>query len=611
MSQPVEDQPDVPGTESGDAENKCRPLRIWPPVLLLLIMLVARYVPVLIEDGPPNLWMASAFGPLLCSLLILLWWLALSRATAKERIVGGLGIVAAAGISLALIHHTMKGPAIMVLTIPMGAAAFAIGAILLAKKLSFRRTIVAVVLSLFGFGYSTLLRSDGMWGGSFAMGLHWRWVESAEEKMLAQRASEPKETEPAVSPEVLQAWLMEPEWPSFRGANRDGRYQGPELFADWSAAAPEEQWAVPVGPGWSSFCVAGNLLFTQEQRGDQEAVVCFTADSGSEVWSHEIASRFDDPLGGPGPRATPTLVGEAIFALGANGELMRLNAVTGELVWQKDLRKVAERDPPMWGFCSSPLVVDSTVIVHAGGKGDLGTIAFDAESGDVKWSAAAGEHSYSSPQLCTVNSENYIAVLSDDGLNLLEPTSGTDKLQYEWKHSGYRALQPQVIDGNSILLPTGVGAGTRCLRISSTDDGLEAEDLWTSRDLKPDFNDLVISQQHAFGFDGSIFTCIDLTTGKRTWKGGRYGKGQVLLLEASGLLVVAAESGELILLKVNAEKHEELAKIPGLPGKTWNHPVVVGDRLFIRNSEQARCLKLPVVEVSADRQAVGDVSARN
>jgi len=240
------------------------------------------------------------------------------------------------------------------------------------------------------------------------------------------------------------------------------------------------------------------------------------------------------------------------------------------------------------------LVVGDTVIVHAGGTADKGTLAFETSTGELKWCAAAGEHSYSSPQLCRLHGEEFVAVLSDAGLNLLDPMTGAVALDYKWKHEGYRALQPQVINGDSILLPTGVGTGTRCIRVSKTDSGLQAAEIWTSRDLKSDFNDFVVFEGHLYGFDGAIFTCLDLATGKRTWKGGRYGKGQVLLLEASGLLLVASETGQLVLLKADPTAHQELATRQVLDGKTWNHPVVVGDRLFVRNSEQAACLRLPL-----------------
>jgi hypothetical protein len=139
-----------------------------------------------------------------------------------------------------------------------------------------------------------------------------------------------------------------------------------------------------------------------------------------------------------------------------------------------------------------------------------------------------------------------------------------------------------------------MGTGTRLVQIVSEGGSLRGEEIWTSRDMKPDFNDLVIHDGHAYGFDNSIFACIDLKDGKRKWKGGRYEKGQALLLADSGLIIVTSERGELVLLRANPERHEELAKLTPLQGKTWNHPVVFGDRLVIRNAEEAICYELGV-----------------
>jgi outer membrane protein assembly factor BamB len=326
-----------------------------------------------------------------------------------------------------------------------------------------------------------------------------------------------------------------------------------------------------------------------------ETVVCYAADSGAEIWTQKIESRFSDPLGGPGPRATPTLADGSLFVQGANGQLQCLDPKTGKKVWNQDLREIADREPPMWGFSSSPLVVGSLVIVYAGGAGEKGTLAFDTASGKLEWSAAAGDHSYSSPLLCNIGDDESVLMLTNAGIDLLDPQSGQKRLSYEWKHNGYRALQPQVIDGDSLIVPTGMGTGTRRIRISKNGEELSVDDLWTSRFFKPDFNDFVVHDGRAYGFNGSIFTCIDLASGKRDWKGGHYGKGQVLLLAESALLLVATEYGEVVLLKASPSGHQELTKFRALEGKTWNHPVVIGDRLYIRNAQEAACYRLPLV----------------
>ena len=583
----------TPQSDTGETSNSLRPLRVWPALLFIVGIAVARWLPSLWLDGPANLWMSSAFGPILFSLCILLWWVVASRASVLERFVGLIGCVgSAAAICTFGLDKSMMGPAIMILTIPMGMTLFALAAATFGKQLSFKRTIVAVLLAAMGFGFSTLLRNDGMWG-DFAMGLDWRWNETPEQQMLAARENQETVAIGEVT-DALEDTLADPEWPGFRGGDRTSRATGMKLSADWDSNKPQELWKVAIGPGWGSFAVAGNLLFTQEQRGPMECIVCYDADTGREVWSCEIQSRFDEAIGGPGPRATPTLANGQLFAMGAEGFLVRVNPANGEIVWQKDLREVADREPPMWGFSSSPLVINNAVIVHAGGGGDKGVIAFDVETGDVVWSVPAGGHSYSSAQLATVDGRRTVIVPTDTGVTFINPANGELQLEYEWKHNGYRALQPQVVDGDSVLIPTGQGTGTRRIQMTTDGDGFAAEELWTSRDLKPDYNDFVVYDGHIYGFDGTIFTCVDLETGKRKWKGGRYGKGQVLLVEDSGLLLVASEKGEAVLLRADSDGKDELAKFEAIEGKTWNHPVMVANRLYIRNGQEAACYELPV-----------------
>jgi outer membrane protein assembly factor BamB len=559
---------------------------------LLLAMPVIRAVPSLLDDIPQWLLFVVAAGPMLLGLLILVWWVTLSRARWSESLFGLLGVSAAFAISLALLHRSMLDTVpIVIVMIPLGLAGFAIGLVLLANRPPLVRSITAVLLAAIGFGYAATQRNDGMWG-DYALELDWRWKPTPEERRLAAAGGA---AELDLSTEQFQQWIAAPAWPEFRGPQRDGVSRGPAIDTDWASHPPELIWKIPVSPAWSSFAVAGPLLFTQEQRGAMESVVCYAAETGREVWVQQIESRFEESMGGPGPRATPTIADGGLFALGANGQLMRLDPRDGTIVWQTDLRQVADRKPPEWGFSSSPLVVDSLVIVHAGGKEDKGTLAFDIANGDLKWSAPAGDHSYSSPQLETVAGEPAVLMLTNTGLSLLDPSSGRVKLEHPWPHEGYRVLQPQVIDGSSILMAAGLGTGSGRIRISGDAPDWTSSEEWVSRFLKPDFNDFVIHNGYLYGFDRNMFTCIDLATGERMWKQGRYGSGQVLLLEKSAALLVISEQGRVVLLKADPEGQQELGEFQALDGKTWNHPVLVNDRLYLRNGNEAACYRLPML----------------
>ena len=578
--------------------RKFRPLRVWPAWLFLVLIVLARIVPQYLEGGLSTYWPISMFGPLLGCLLLLIWWVAASRATWKERLFGFLGLIGGLAIIVALAHPTMRGPATMNLTLPMGMVLFAVTAALLASGWPVVRTGVALLAAFVGFGYSTLLRSEGM-TGEYALDTRWRWTSSAEESMLATRPPASTNTAlPAQNDSISSDSLANPEWPAFRGADRAGRSPAPQIATNWSSNPPRQVWKIAVGPAWSSFSVAGNFLFTQEQRGPAETVVCYDAQSGREVWHRQVEARFDDPMGGPGPRATPTIADGGLFVMGATGICLRLDPATGAIIWQQDLKSLAGREaPPMWGFSASPLVIGSVVILYAGGASDKGLLALDAATGTVRWSVATGNEGYSSPQLNTIAGEDLVLMLSNDGLVCVEPATGKVRLNYEWKFKGYRALQPTVVAG-TILLPTSMNAGTRAIRITKKEGELSAEELWTSPQLNPDFTDFVEHQGFLYGIDGGIFTCADLKTGEQKWKGGRYGKGQVLLLENSGMLLVSAEDGRVVLVGADPGDHTEFGSFKALEGKTWNHPVVVGSRLYLRNAQEAACFELPLARKS-------------
>ncbi len=538
--------------------------------------------------------MVASFVPALLGIMILAWWLTFSRATWGEKLFGLTGVIAAIASAVFLADKSMLGPPIIVLTVPTAVAAFAMTLVLLSRTQAFHRTVMAVVSAFLLAGFSTLLKNDGA-KGDFSFGFDWRWRPTPEEVFLTNRQTRTSSAQTLPTAESF----ANPAWPGFRGPNRDGIQRGLMFASDWQRSPPNELWRIKLGPAWSSFAVADNYLITQEQRGEREAIVCYAADTGHEAWVQEVKSRFFDALGGLGPRATPTIADGGVYALGAEGWLVKLNAVDGSVLWRADLREITQQPPPMWGFSCSPLVVGNIVVVHAAGNDNKGIIAFDCQDGKMRWSVPADKSSYSSLHLTRYFDQQQIVFLGSHGATFLDPSTGNTLLDHEFKISGYRALQPVVVDSQRMLF-TSESAGSRLIELSPTASGLDATVVWTSRNLKPDFNDLVVHEGMAFGFDGAILACIDLKDGSRRWRKGRYGKGQVLLLEDSRLLLVISEMGELVALAASPDEYRELARLKVLEGKTWNHPVVVGDRLYLRNSVEAVCYQLPQVTGSEE-----------
>jgi len=231
--------------------------------------------------------------------------------------------------------------------------------------------------------------------------------------------------------------------------------------------------------------------------------------------------------------------------------------------------------------------------VFAGGEGDKGLLAYRADTGEPAWQVATGHGSYSSPHLAFFEGEPQVLCLSDGGLIAVEPESGNVLWKYGSAAAGAPiSLQPHPLGDSQIVIPSAADFGLATLEVKRNEGAWVAEKLWPSRGLHPSFNDFVIHNGAAYGFDEAIFGCVDVTTGKRLWKGGRFGHGQVLALADQDLLAVVAETGEVVLLKANPKKLEELCRFQAIEGKTWNHPALVRGRLFVRNAEEMACYEL-------------------
>jgi outer membrane protein assembly factor BamB len=241
---------------------------------------------------------------------------------------------------------------------------------------------------------------------------------------------------------------------------------------------------------------------------------------------------------------------------------------------------------PGWGFAGSPLIIGDLVVVAASGK----LIAYEAATGIPRWQGPSGGDSYSSPHLATLDGVQQILLTSSFGITSVTPTDGTVLWKYAW-HSDTRIMQPAVIPDGLLMS----GGGVRRIAVSHASDesgDWKVEERWTSTGLKPGFNDFVVHEGHVYGFDGGILACIDLKDGARKWKGGRYGFGQLILLRDQGVLLVLSEEGKLALVKATPNQFTELAHFPAIEGKTWNHPVLIDNRLLVRNGEEMVAFRL-------------------
>jgi outer membrane protein assembly factor BamB len=587
-----------------------KPLRVWPGVVIVILQWLVRFVlPVVAPEAMPY----GMLGGLAGGLAIVVWWAFLSRAPRSERL-GAIVLITLALFATSRIVHESIATGAMGMLFPILAAPILSLALvawaMAAPRLSNgprRATMVATIL--LACGVLTLVRTGGL-TGNYVNDLNWRWTKSPEERLLSQTDGKPaalpsapapakapqerfvaKENQPAALPPTPPAAKKGADWPGFRGPRRDGVIPGVQIKTDWIASPPVELWRRPIGPGWSSFAVHDGLLYTQEQRGDEEVVACYKLTTGEPVWRHRDSVRFWESNGGAGPRATPTLSNGRVYALGATGILNALDARDGAVVWSRNAAADAGVKLPGWGFAGSPVVVDDLIIVAASGT----LAAYEIASGKTRWIGPAGGTSYSSPHPMTIDGVRQVLLLSGSGATSVALADGTRLWERPWQ--GSAIVQPaQTADGDVLISTSSVagGIGTRRLAVAHGSGGWSVEERWTSDGLKPYFNDYVVHKGHAFGFDGSILACIDLKDGKRKWKGGRYGNGQLVLLPDQDLLLVLSEEGDLALVRATPDPFTELAHFPAIEGKTWNHPVLVGDVLVVRNGQEMAAFRLPL-----------------
>jgi outer membrane protein assembly factor BamB len=343
------------------------------------------------------------------------------------------------------------------------------------------------------------------------------------------------------------------DYAEYRGVRRDGVVQGPALARDWQAHPPRELWRQPVGGGYAGFVVQGGVLVTIEQRRDREAVVCYDAATGGEVWVFSYPADFQESMGGPGPRATPTIAGTDVFSLGAVGDLVCLDLRTGKKKWNVNI--LADNANIMWAMSGSPLVYQNMVIVNAGAQTPASRgkalRAYDRSSGSLIWASGDTRAGYSSPMLATLAGKLQILLFDADCIAGYDPRDGARLWKKDWPgFQGVNVAQPLVVHGDRIFVSRSydVGAGAM-LKITEKDGGWQVPDppLWENRYLRCKFTSPVLYKDHIFGLDEGIMVCLDVKTGKRLWRGGRYGHGQILL--SGGLILVLAEDGKLVLVE--------------------------------------------------------------
>ena len=392
---------------------------------------------------------------------------------------------------------------------------------------------------------------------------------------------------------IAAGCVLAQDWPQWRGPNRDGKVTGFTAPQTW----PKEltpKWKTTVGTGDSTPALVGDKLYVFARQGEEEVTLCLNAADGKEVWKDKYAAQAVTGAAArhPGPRSSPAVAEGKVVTLGVGGVVSCLDAASGKLVWRKDpFPKVT----PKFFAATSPIIVDGKAIAHLGGAGNGAIIAFDLASGDEKWKWAAEGPDYGSPTLMTVDGVKQIVTLSEKSIVGIGADDGKLLWQLPFAPQGmtYNAATP-IVDGQTVIYE-GKGRGTKAIKVEKQGDAFAAKELWSNAELAPQFNTPVLKGGLLFGFtDKNSLYCIDAKTGKTAWADTttRGNGGFAAIVDAGSCLLALPSNSELIVYKPSDKAYEEVAKIKVSETATYAHPVLAGNRIFVRDQDAVAMLTI-------------------
>ncbi len=316
--------------------------------------------------------------------------------------------------------------------------------------------------------------------------------------------------------------------------------------------------------------------------------------TGRKLWQHADSTRYESAVAGIGPRATPTIAGDRVFALGATGILNCLELDSGKLVWSRNIISSNEAQAHMWGVSCSPLVLDSLVVVSAGGPAERSLVAYHRQTGAFVWGGGADRAGFSSPRLVALAGREQILIFNSHSVVAHDPQSGVPLWREPWDPVECVA-NPLPLRGDRVLVSTGYGIGAKLYQVNAAPDGgLTTDIVWKSPRLKAKFANMVYRDGFVYGLDDGVLVCLDPQDGQRCWKRGRYGHGQLILID--DILLIMSESGDVVLVEARPDRHVELARMTAFDGKTWNPPALAAPYLLVRTDREAACYELALAD---------------
>jgi outer membrane protein assembly factor BamB len=371
------------------------------------------------------------------------------------------------------------------------------------------------------------------------------------------------------------------DWPQWRGPNRDGRSAETGLLKDWAGGGPPLAWrATGAGEGYSSFATSQGRLFTLGARGGTEYVVAFDAASGKRLWEAAHGTRFSNDRG-DGPRATPSIDGDRVYAFGASGDLSVLDAASGKVHWTVNVLKQYRGSNIQWGLSESPLVLSDRILLNAGGT----IVALKKTDGSSIWTTAGDDAGYSSAVRHQAGAVNEAIFFTSRRVLGVDISSGRQLWSYGPVANSTANIATPIVRGNRVFVSSGYGTGGALLELTASGNNVSAKEVYFTRQMMNHHATSVLVGDHLYGFDNAILTSLKFDTGELAWQNRSVGKGSLTF--ADDRLYLYSEGGVVGLAEASPTGYREHGRFELKTGRlpTWSHPVVSGGKLFLRDQD--------------------------
>jgi outer membrane protein assembly factor BamB len=380
------------------------------------------------------------------------------------------------------------------------------------------------------------------------------------------------------------------DWPQWLGPNRDGISREKGLLKSWPPGGPKVLWEKKIGEGLSSFVEAEGRAITLFQAGGSQWAVAFDAATGKELWRVRTGKELPDQKpGNPGPRATPTVEGDRVYALDGHGNLLCLKAADGKVLWARNICEQCGAKRLTWGVAASPLIDGNNLILVVGESEDAAIAALDKMTGELVWKALGQKPGYASPILADLGGvKQFVFFLGTDIVGITR--DGKRVLwQYPWKTSYDVNAATPLVKGDQVFVGSGYNKGCALLEIDlKADPPVKA--IWENRELRCQLDTAILHEGYLYGFDDINLCCIEFASGKRMWEEKRFGQGALTM--ADGLLYVLG-NGNLGLVRPTPKGFDMISNVDGILAKRcWTKPTVANGRLYLRDEEQFKCLNV-------------------